>query len=166
MRADTLSSAAGLQCTYTTTYNYTSLSLSQPKWLDTMQSLQALQLSFTLTLQSGLMGFHFMFIDQNNHFFFLLDALSATIQFGAMKNGVQTRQGTVAWASSNQVRSAASVLSLLLSTGIYHLHRNCHSCLILKCQYTAGCLSFHPMAQCVVHALKGMACRARPSCAR
>ena len=25
---------------------------------------------------------------------------------------------------------------------------------------TAGCLSFHPMAQCVVHALKGLACRA------
>ncbi len=26
---------------------------------------------------------------------------------------------------------------------------------------TTGCLSFHPMAQCVVHALKGLACRAR-----
>ena len=26
---------------------------------------------------------------------------------------------------------------------------------------TAGCLSFHPMAQCVVHALKGLARRAR-----
>ncbi len=26
---------------------------------------------------------------------------------------------------------------------------------------TAECLSFHPMAQCVVHALKGLACRAR-----
>ena len=26
--------------------------------------------------------------------------------------------------------------------------------------YTAGHLSFHPMAQCVVHALKGLACRA------
>ena len=25
---------------------------------------------------------------------------------------------------------------------------------------TAGYLSFHPMAQCVVHALKGLACRA------
>ena len=31
---------------------------------------------------------------------------------------------------------------------------------------TAGCLSFHSMAQCVVHALKGLACCARPSCAR
>ncbi len=29
--------------------------------------------------------------------------------------------------------------------------------------FTAGCLSFHPMAQCVVHALKGLACRASPS---
>ena len=33
-------------------------------------------------------------------------------------------------------------------------------------QCTAGCLSFHPMAQCVVHALKGLACRASPSRAR
>ena len=29
-----------------------------------------------------------------------------------------------------------------------------------------GCLSFHPMAQCVVHALKGLACRARVTPAR
>ena len=28
-------------------------------------------------------------------------------------------------------------------------------------KYTAGCLSFRPMAQCVVHALKGLACCAR-----
>ncbi len=28
---------------------------------------------------------------------------------------------------------------------------------------TAGYLSFGPMAQCVVHALKGLACRASPS---
>ncbi len=28
-------------------------------------------------------------------------------------------------------------------------------------RHTAGCLSFHHMAQCVVHALKGLACRAR-----
>jgi hypothetical protein len=34
----------------------------------------------------------------------------------------------------------------------------------VKC--TARYLSFHPMAQCVVHALKGQACRARPFCAR
>jgi hypothetical protein len=30
-----------------------------------------------------------------------------------------------------------------------------------RVRYTAGYLSFHPMAQCVVHALKGLACRAR-----
>ena len=28
---------------------------------------------------------------------------------------------------------------------------------------TAGYLSFHPMAQCAAHALKGLACRACPS---
>ena len=32
---------------------------------------------------------------------------------------------------------------------------------IHMCACTARCLSFHPMAQCVVHALKGLACRAR-----
>jgi hypothetical protein len=32
--------------------------------------------------------------------------------------------------------------------------------------YTVGYLCFGPMAQCVVHALKGLACRARPSRAR
>ena len=31
---------------------------------------------------------------------------------------------------------------------------------------TARCLSFHPRAQCVMHALKGLACRASPSRAR
>jgi serine/threonine protein kinase len=37
-------------------------------------------------------------------------------------------------------------------------------CIAMHC--TAGYLSFHPMAQCVVHALKGLACRASPSRAR
>ncbi len=32
------------------------------------------------------------------------------------------------------------------------VHAPCHS--------TAGCVSVHPVAQCVVHALKGLACRA------
>ena len=33
----------------------------------------------------------------------------------------------------------------------------------VRCQQlgTTGCLSFHPIVQCVVHALKGLACRAR-----
>ena len=32
--------------------------------------------------------------------------------------------------------------------------------------YTMGCLRFGPMVHCVVHALKGLACRASPSRAR
>ena len=35
------------------------------------------------------------------------------------------------------------------------------TCIIVSQQHiTAGYLSFHPMVQCVVHALKGLACRA------
>ena len=37
----------------------------------------------------------------------------------------------------------------------------CFLLLDVKQVCTAGCLSFYPMAQCVVHALKGLACRAR-----
>ena len=35
--------------------------------------------------------------------------------------------------------------------------------LVVRCAVTGGYLSFHPMAQCVVHALKGLAYRARQS---
>ncbi len=35
-----------------------------------------------------------------------------------------------------------------------------------SCCDTTGYLSFGPMAQCIVHALKGLACRASSSCAR
>ena len=51
--------------------------------------------------------------------------------------------------------------------GVTHT-RQCQSfvrmlthCLSTSATPTAGFLSFHPMAQCVVHALKGLACRAR-----
>ncbi len=49
-----------------------------------------------------------------------------------------------------------------------HLRATFHECeggaevlnIAVSC-CTAGCLYFHPMAQCVVHTLKGLACRAR-----
>ena len=45
---------------------------------------------------------------------------------------------------------------------LYHLHDG-RWAICARVYSTAGCLSFGPMAQCVVHALKGLACRARVS---
>ena len=51
----------------------------------------------------------------------------------------------------------AIVLSLFIACGIAPAH---------VWHATAGYLSFGPMAQCIVHALKGLACRSSPSHAR
>lgn len=79
--ADTLYTAAGQQCSYSSA-PYTVIALSAPKWLDTWQAGQALNLSFTLQLTSGVMGFTFMYSSPANHFFFLLNAATSTVQFG------------------------------------------------------------------------------------
>jgi hypothetical protein len=56
--------------------------------------------------------------------------------------------------------------ALTIASGMrfYQYYFTCYEC--RGYFITAGDLSFHPMAQCVVHALKGLACRASPSRAR
>jgi hypothetical protein len=69
---------------------------------------------------------------------------------------MRSKDSEIALAGSRRLRSTLAAAPVLFAhTAVTEIQIS-----------TLGYLSFGPMAQCVVHALKGLACRASPSRAR
>ena len=82
------------------------------------------------------------------------------------EQGITRVKAYLAEVAARAARRAANTEALnkhLIAAGLWSID-NAPGC--LRHNITAGYLSFGPMAQCVVHALKGLACRARvaPAC--
>lgn len=114
-----LSTNAGAQCTYSATSRYSTLTLSQPKWLDTMEPNQFMALTVTVGIQSGLMGVAFRFSDENNHYYFLLDAPNGRFEWGKVAAGTFSAVNTAAWSTPSEFIGVAVNLSVTSVGGVH-----------------------------------------------
>lgn len=124
LQNNSLVTTAGQQCAYTSAYNYSSLCVSAPKWLDTMEPSQLLSLTVSLYLSSGVLGVHFLYTDPSTHYFFLLDAGLGVVKYGAVIAGVQQLMGQANWASPTQFVNVTTVVTLLSSNGVHAVTLN------------------------------------------
>ena len=94
-------------------------------------------------------------------------SVMASTNFSASDSKKSTRDCSKQQLLSFRNRNAIIVSRINTSTSrqSHCLHGNTLQKKMTQ-QQTAGCLSFHPLIQCVVHALKGLACRASPIRAR
>ncbi len=92
-----------------------------------------------------------------------------------------SHSGEIALSGSRRLRSTLAVVPVLFAHTVVTVAKNRTSTTprttasvkrtgtaasVARSRATSGYLSFHPTAQCVVHALRGLACRTRPSRAR
>jgi hypothetical protein len=93
--------------------------MSQPKWLDTMEPGQLVAFTVTANVQSGIIGVAFRFSDENNHYYFLLDATNGRFEWGRVVAGTFTAANTAAWSTPSEFVGVPVNLSVNSLAGVH-----------------------------------------------